>query len=96
MSQKKMTDEEFIRSMAESDSLIDHDPEQCGICGHQFIMATVAREMLASGDFANAVHRWADEAQKRWRASKYVKLWEDEKAAGRDPKAAFAERGWEP
>jgi hypothetical protein len=26
----------------------------------------------------------------------FFKLWQEEEAAGRDPKQAFAERGWEP
>ena len=44
--QKKMSDLEFLESMARC----DNDPEECGQCGHQFIMAQVARDMLAAGD----------------------------------------------
>ena len=48
---RKMTPKEFLESMAGMDSLIDHDPEECGMCGHQHIMAQTARDMIAAGDF---------------------------------------------
>lgn len=50
-----MTDQEFLESMAKSDRLISCDPENCGMCGHQFIMAQTARDMLAAGDIEDGV-----------------------------------------
>jgi len=32
----------------------------------------------------------------RWEKSKFFKLWQMEKKAGRDPHKAFKVRGWEP
>lgn len=94
-----MTDEEFLKSMSGLDALVDHDvdPETCvcGHCFHQFVMAQTARDMLAAGDTEDGIRRWSDEAQNRWRQSKFFLLWREEEAAGRDPHAAFAERGWE-
>src|SRR5688572_28783462 len=55
------TEKEFIESMSESDSLIDHSVEECGLCCHNFIMAEVAREIRASGDFDGAVKKWSKE-----------------------------------
>lgn len=94
--QKKMSDQEFLKSMAHSDSLIDHDPEECGQCGHQFIMAQVARDMLAAGDVEDGICKWSEEATKRWQEGKYFKLWQEAVAQGRDPNEVFAEKGWEP
>jgi hypothetical protein len=65
------------------------------MCYHRKVMAEVAREINASGDFEGAIHRLSQEAEFRWRESKYVKLYNDELAAGRDPHKAFEERNWE-
>lgn len=77
------------------DELLEHDIETCGMCYHRFVMAEVAREIKASGDFTDAIHRWSKEAERRWRDGKYVKLYNEELAAGRDPHKAFEERQWE-
>ena len=47
-------------------------------------MLGVAREMRAV------------ETRRRWQDSKFFKLWERERKAGRDPRKAFEDRGWEP
>lgn len=39
---------------------------------------------------------WAEEAARRWRETKFYKLWVAEHEAGRDPHIAFRERGWTP
>lgn len=93
---RKMNDKEFLESMATGDSLIDHDPEECGMCGHQFIMAQTARDMLAAGDIEDGINKWSLEARRRWEEGKYFKLWQEAVAAGRDPHEVFAEKGWEP
>jgi hypothetical protein len=94
--QGNMSDREFLESMARGDSLIDHDIEQCGMCCQQYIMAQTARDLLAEGEILNGISKWAEEQQRRWRETKFFKLWQEEEAASRDPHKAFAERGWEP
>lgn len=90
------SDRAFLVMMARSDAQVDHDGETCGMCHHQVLQAQVAREMLAAGEVAGAMDRWAVEAERRWRDGKFYKLWAEETAAGRDPRAAFAALGWEP
>lgn len=94
---RKMTDKEFLESMAKSDSLIDHEPNgTCGMCHHQFLMAEVAREMIANGDTGEVINKWSTETKRRWEDSKFFKLWQEATAEGKDPHAVFEERGWEP
>ena len=52
--------------------------------------------MIEVGEYEDVVSKWAAETQRRWEASKFFKLWQEEKEAGRDPRKAFEERGWEP
>jgi hypothetical protein len=94
--QGRISDQEFLERMARSDSTVDHDGETCGMCHNIILGAQVAREMLEAGDYEDVVHRWAVESRRRWENSKFVKLWQEEKKAGRDPHKAFEERGWEP
>ena len=82
--------------MARSDELADHDGETCGQCCHLILGAEVAREMIEAGECGDVVSKWAAETQRRWQASKFFKLWQEETEAGRDPRKAFQERGWEP
>jgi hypothetical protein len=89
-------DQDFLERMARSDELADHDGEACGQCHHMILGAEVAREMLEAGEYEDVVSKWAAEARRRWEASKFFKLWEEEKRAGRDPHEAFRDRGWEP
>ena len=90
-----MTDKEFIDSMCAYDSMLDHDPELCGMCYKQKIFADVAKEISATGNYVNAISRWSDEVEKIWQDGKFFKLWQVEKAAGRDPNDAFIAKGWE-
>jgi hypothetical protein len=94
--QGTISDQDFLERMARSDELVDHDGEMCGMCHNMILGAQVAREMLAAGEYEDVVSKWAQEARRRWEDSKFFKLWQEEKAAGRDPHKAFAERGWEP
>ncbi len=89
-----MSDREFLESMARSDRLVDHE-DNCGCCAMNIIMAQTARDMLAEGDILDGIKKWSDESRRRWEDSKYFKLYQQEKAAGRDPHKAFEERGWE-
>lgn len=89
-----LSDREFLESTARSDRLIDHE-DNCGHCHMLVCMAEAARHLLAEGDVLDGMTKWDDEWQRRWQGSKYFQLWQEEEAAGRDPKA-FAERGWEP
>lgn len=89
-------DQDFLERMAQSDELVDHDGEQCGMCCNIILGAEVAREMLEAGEYEDVVRKWAAETQRRWRKSKFFKLWQREQKAGRDPHEAFKERGWEP
>ena len=89
-------DQSFLERMARSDELADHDGETCGQCCNMILGAEVAREMIEAGEYEDVVSKWAAETQRRWQASKFFKLWQEETEAGRDPRKAFEERGWEP
>ena len=89
-------DQDFLGRMARSDELADHDGETCGQCCNMILGAEVAREMIEAGEYEDVVRKWAAEAQRRWRASKFFKLWREESEAGRDPRKGFEDRGWEP
>ena len=91
-----ISDQDFLERMARSDDLVDHDGETCGMCHNMILGAQVAREMIEAGDYEDVVSKWATEHKRRWENSKFVKLWETEKKAGRDPHQAFKDRGWEP
>jgi hypothetical protein len=92
---RKQSDKEFLESMSNMDALVDHE-DGCGQCEHQRIMAQTARDLLAAGNITDGIKQWSDESMRRWNETKYVKLWHEEVAAGRDPHKAFEERGWEP
>lgn len=91
-----ISDQDFLERMARSDELVDHDGTTCGHCHYQILGAEVAREMIEAGEYEDVVSKWAAETKQRWEKSKFFKLWEKEKKAGRDPRRAFQERGWEP
>jgi hypothetical protein len=93
--QGKISDQDFLERMARSDRLVDHDGETCGMCHNMIIGAQVAREMLQAGEYEDVVGKWAEESRRRWEESKFFKLYQEEKRAGRDPHKAFEERGWE-
>ncbi len=61
----------------------------------QIIMVQTARDLLAEGDILDGIARWSGEHRRRWEQSKYFKLYQAEKAAGRNPRKAFAQRRWE-
>ena len=89
-----LDDKSVIESLARSDAMVDHDGETCGHCLTPIIWATVAREMLAAGNY-NLMY-WEAETRRRWEESKFFKLWQEETLAGRDPHLEFEKRGWEP
>jgi hypothetical protein len=91
-----ISDQDFLERMAQSDELADHDGETCGQCHYQILGAEVAREMIEAGEYEDVVSKWAAKHKRRWEKSKFVKLWEKERKAGRDPRVAFKDRGWEP
>ena len=66
------------------------------MCNHIILGAQVAREMIEAGEYEEVVSKWATESRRRWENSKFFKLWQKERKAGRDPHQAFQERGWEP
>src|SRR5216684_5080611 len=94
--QGKISDQDFLERMARSDAVVDHDGDTCGMCFNIISGAQVAREMLEAGAYEDVVGQWAAEARRRWEQSKFFKLWQRETKAGRDPRKAFAKRGWEP
>jgi hypothetical protein len=94
--QGSISDQDFLERMARSDDLVDHDGEICGMCHNIILGAEVAREMIETGAYEDVVSQWASETQRRWRDSKFFKLWQEEQKAGRDPHQAFKDRGWEP
>ena len=89
-------DQDFLKRMARSDDLVDHDGETCGMCHSMILGAQVAREMIEAGEYEDVVAKWAAENKRRWEKSKFFKLWQKEQKAGRDPHQAFKDRGWEP
>jgi hypothetical protein len=91
-----VSDQDFLERMARSDELVDHDGETCGRCHYMILGAEVAREMIEAGGYEDVVSQWAAEHRRRWEKSKFFKLWRKEQKAGRDPRTAFRERGWEP
>jgi hypothetical protein len=90
-----ISDQDFLEHLARSDELADHDGETCGMCHNMILGAEVAREMIEAGEYEDVVSKWAGEAKRRWEKSKFFKLWQREKKAGRDPRKAFEEWGWE-
>jgi len=91
-----ISDQDFLERMARSDELADHDGKTCGQCHYTILGAEVAREMIEAGEYEDVVSKWAAETQRRWQESKFFKLWQEETEAGRDPRKAFEDRGWEP
>ena len=91
-----ISDQDFLERMARSDELVDHDGKTCGQCHYMILGAEVAREMIEAGEYEDVASKWSAETKRRWEKSKFFKLWEKEKKAGRDPRKAFKERGWEP
>lgn len=86
---------DFFESMSTMDDLIQyqgHTIEECGMCYHNYIMAEVAREMRGQ---EKTIGEWSAEVKRRWHESKYYKLYQEEKTAGRNPADAFTARGWE-
>ncbi len=94
--QGSLSDQDFLERMARSDELVDHDGTTCGQCLYTILGAEVAREMIEAGEYEDVVSKWAAEHKRRWEKSRFFKLWEKEKKAGRDPRKAFKDRGWEP
>jgi hypothetical protein len=90
-----MSDQEFLQRMARSDDMVFLDQETDGMTYNIILGAQVAREMLEASEYEDVVHKWAEESQRRWRESKFFKLWQTEQQAGRDPNQAFHDRGWE-
>lgn len=94
---RKVTTDEFLESMTNSNTLVDHE-DNCGMCEHQRIMAQVAHELIAlkkTGFVFDDVKVWAEETNRRWNETKYVKTWREAEAAGLDPHQVFEELGWE-
>jgi hypothetical protein len=91
-----ISDQDFLERMARSDELADHDGTTCGQCHYSILGAEVAREMIEAGEYEDVVTKWSAATKRRWEKSKFFKLWEKEKKAGRDPHKAFEDRGWEP
>src|SRR5437764_9353496 len=77
-------DQDFLERMARSDELADHDGEACGQCCNLILGAEVAREMIEAGEYEDVVSKWAAETQRRWQATKFFKLWQEETEAGRN------------
>jgi hypothetical protein len=94
--QDGISDQDFLQRLAHSDDLVEHDGETCGLCHNIILGAQVAREMIEAGEYEDVVRKWDAETRRRWQNSKFFKLWQEETKAGRDPREAFKERGWEP
>ena len=93
-----MNDNEFLHKMSKLDQIMDHDPETCGNCYYQYIMSEIAREMLGKSEGMDdevSILVWADELDKRWKDSKFYKLYKKCQEDGLDVDKEFASRGWE-
>jgi len=86
--------ENFLERMSTSDSSVDHE-DGCGMCEHLRIMSQVARDMILAGEKEDVIKKWSEETEKRWKDTKYFKLWQEAEIAGKDPNKVFEERGWE-
>src|SRR5437763_8315701 len=91
-----ISDQDFLETMARSDELVDHDGTTCGQCHYQILGAQVAREMIEAGEYEDVVSKWSAEHKRRREKSKFVKLREKEKKAGRDHRQVVEDRGWDP
>ena len=91
-----ISDQGFLERMARSDERADHDGETCGQCRNMILGAEVAREMIEAGEYEDLPSKWSAETKRRWEKSKFFELWHKEQQAGRDPRKAFKDRGWEP
>src|SRR3984893_5089677 len=78
-----ISDQDFLERMARSDDLVDHDGDTCGMCHNMILGAQVAREMIEAGEYEDVVSKWATEIGRRWENSKFFKLWQEERNAGR-------------
>ena len=79
------------------DPYIEHDVETCGHCHKEKLKADAMAEVLEMNPAPeNLLEAGLDLMKKKWQESKFFKLWQEERAAGREPEKAFAERGWEP
>ena len=68
--QGNLSDQDFLERMAESDSLVDHDAEICGMCCSIILGAQVAREMLEAGEYEDVVSKWTAEHKRCWEKSR--------------------------
>jgi len=90
----KISDQGFLERMARSDALVGDDAETCGMSCNIRIGAEVAREMIAAGEWEDVMSKWVEESQRRWRQTKFFKLWQECQAAKLDPEEEFSKRGW--
>ena len=91
-----MTNRELLQAQVDGSLALDHDPDVCGTCAHRQLFGVVAAEVLREIEVGEPdIAEWAVRIDARWKDTKFVKLWTEELTAGRDPQAAFAERGWE-
>ena len=65
------------------------------MCNHIILGAQVAREMIEAGEYEDVVSKGSAETRRRGEDSKFFPLGQKEKEAGRDPRRAFEDRGWE-
>jgi len=92
-----MTKREVLKLHVDGLSSLDCDPEICGVCAFRKVQGEVAAEILREVEVGEPdFDEWTERSSKRWDESKFVKLWRDEQAAGRDPAEAFKARGWTP
>ena len=97
MEDKKIDEKSFLGRMSKNDPLLEHSIEECGNCFYRYSMVQIAREMIEKGDTGEgSIKRWEDELERIWQESKFFKLWNEEKNAGRVPDKAFEKRGWIP
>lgn len=72
-----ISDRDFLKRMARSDELVEHDGTTCGQCHYQILGAQIAREMIEAGEYEDVASKWAAEHERRWGQSKFFKLWEE-------------------
>jgi hypothetical protein len=92
-----MTAREFLEHQASAltDGVSIPCKNKCGQCHKARIGAKIALSMLNGPLPVDAIRVWERRTMAAWKISKYYKLYVVEMKAGRNPKKAFKERGWQ-
>lgn len=75
----------------------EHGVENCGHCLFLQCQAEAAQEVLTMDPLPDdGLIKMSDLHWQKWKSTEMYEVFKAEKLAGRDPKEAFAKRGWNP